>query len=52
MWITDLQKALEELYELYGMRCCIEKIVGANMIYMTNGTVWKWSESKGLERWS
>ena len=36
MWITDLQVALNELFEVYGMYCCVERI-HSNVVTMTNG---------------
>jgi len=39
MRIMDLQVALNELFDLYGVICCLEKIRN-NKIYMTNFDVW------------
>lgn len=39
MWITDLQTALNELFEIYGLYCCVEYIY-ANVIVMTNRDRW------------
>lgn len=39
MWITDLQIALYELFEIYGLYCCVECIHG-NIITMSNGDKW------------
>ena len=39
MWITDLQTALNELFEIYGLYCCVEYI-HANVITMTNRDRW------------
>ena len=39
MWITDLQTALNEIFEIYGLCCCVEYI-HANVITMTNRDKW------------
>lgn len=40
MWITDIQSALTQLFEIYGLMCCVDKISN-NLIFMTNGDVWR-----------
>jgi len=39
MWCTELQVALSEIFNLYGLMCCINKIEN-NRIYMSNFDVW------------
>lgn len=40
MWITDLQTALNELFEIYGLSCCVHRIT-SNVITMTNFDKWR-----------
>lgn len=39
MWITDLQTAFNELFDIYGVYCCVERIQ-SNIVTMTNGDKW------------
>lgn len=39
MWISDLQTAFQELFDIYEYRCCVERIVGC-VITMTSGDKW------------
>lgn len=39
MWLTDLQSAMAELFQIYGMWCCVERI-SQNVVTMTNGDKW------------
>ena len=48
MWINDLQRALDELFSIYGLSCCVERI-NANVITMTNFDKWLIT-SDGIER--
>ena len=39
MWLTDLQSAMAELFQIYGMWCYVERI-SQNVVTMTNGDKW------------
>lgn len=49
MWITDLQVALNELFTIYGMYCCVERI-NANVVTMTNSDKWRIDSNGHIER--
>ena len=48
MCITDLQTALNELFEIYGLCCCVDYI-HANVITMTNRDRWLITDEGHIE---
>ena len=49
MWLTDLQSAMAELFQIYGMWCCVERI-SQNVVTMTNGDKWRITGEGHVER--
>lgn len=49
MWITDLQIALNELFEIYGLSCCVQRIT-SNVITMTNFDKWRITSDGHIEK--
>lgn len=49
MWITDLQTALNELFEIYGLNCCVQRIT-SNVITMTNFDTWRITSDGHIEK--
>ena len=49
MWLTDLQSAMAELSQIYGMWCCVERI-SQNVVTMTNGDKWRITGEGHVER--
>ena len=49
MWLTDFQSAVDELFQIYGMWCCVE-CISQNVVTMTNGDKWHITSEGHVER--